>query len=432
MSRTVVHRYSDTLGATLLAVALGLAYATPELFVLAIVPLGYAAAGALSRFPEPTLSVERSLSPAAPVPGETVTVTLAVENTGSRTLADVRIVDGVPGELAVEDGPARGCLSLSPGETRTVTYTVIARRGTHPFEAPTVRCRSLTATRRVTTTAEADGKGAVRCETSVENRPPARPARSRAGSLPTDSGGPGISFHSTREYRSGDPINRIDWRRLARTDTLSTINFREQQAARVVVVVDARLPTRVAPARGHPTGAELAGYAAEQAYDALTAAGHQAAVTALGFDDTGTLPWVAAAADGGSVTEARRLFERAQTATDGGFSPPLDGPVDPDPTDETADALVARLPPDAQVLFCSPLLDDQSVSVVAAVRQRGYPVTVVSPDVTAGETVGGRLTGVERSDRITVLRARGVTVVDWSVEGALDAALIDLPAVVQQ
>ena len=429
MSRTVVHRYGRTLGGTLVAAALGLTYAEPALFVLAVVPLGYVAAGALSQFPEPTLAVERSLSPAVPAPGETVTVTLTVENTGERTLPDVRVVDGVPDGIAVTDGPARGCLSLSPGESGTVTYSVIARRGVHAFAAPTVRCRSLTATRLVTTAVEAGGEAQLRCETAVEDPPPARPTRSRAGSLPTDSGGPGLTFHSTREYRPGDPTNRIDWRRLARTDTLSTINFREQQSARVVLVVDGRPPSRVAPAAGHPTGAELAGYAAERAYDALTGAGHQAAVTALGLD-TDRLPWVPAAADGGSAAEARALFERVQAADGGGVTRTDEGPIDPDPTVEAARALTARLPPDAEVIVCSPLLDDHPVSVVEAVREQGYPVTVLSPDVTAATTPGGRLMAAAREDRTTALSVRGVTVVDWDRTEDLDAVLLSsLPGV---
>lgn len=429
MSRTVVHRYGRTLGATLSAVALGLAYAEPALFVLAVVPLGYVAAGALSRFPEPTLEVERSLSPAVPAPGAEVTVTLTVTNTGDRTLPDVRVVDGVPDGIAVADGPARGCLSLSPGESGTVTYSVVARRGVHAFEDPTVRCRSLTATRLVTTAVEAGGNERLRCETAVEDPPPARPTRSRAGSLPTDSGGPGLTFHSTREYRPGDPTSRIDWRRLARTDTLSTINFREQQSARVVLVVDARPPARVAPEPGHPTGAELAGYAAERAYDALTGAGHQAAVTALGVDSD-RLPWVPASADGGSAAEARALFERVHEANGGGVTPTVDGPIDPDPTVEAARTLTARLPPDAEVIYCSPLLDDHPVSVVEAVREQGYPVTVLSPDVTAATTPGGRLVAAARADRTTALSIRGVTVVDWDRTEDLDTVLLDsLPEV---
>jgi len=420
MGRTVVHRYSGALGGSLLSVALGLAYATPALFVLALVPLGYVAAGALSRFPEPTLSVERSLSPAVPAPGETVTVTLSVENTSDRTLPDVRVVDGVPEELVVPEGVARGCLSLSPGETRSFSYELLARRGTHAFSEPTVRCRSLLATRLVTTTVEAGGERSLRCERTVEQSPPTRPSRSRIGSLPTDSGGSGIAFHSTREYRSGDPINRIDWRRLARTDELSTINFRRQQAARVVLAVDAYPSTRVAPEAGYPSGVELAAYAAERTYDSLTAAGHRVAVAALGLDEE-TLPWVPA--DDGTAADARRLFDRVQVPTAVAHTTAVDGPVDPDPSGETARALLARLPPDAQVVYCSPLLSDRQVSVVEGLRERGYPVSVVSPDTTVSSSVGGRLTAVERADRIAALRARGVTVVDWELDRRLDDAL---------
>lgn len=442
MTRAIEHRWASGLVGTLLLVSIALLYAEPTLLVLAIVPLAYVAYGSLSSAPEPTVSIERSLSTTTPMPGTTVTVELSVENTGDRTLPDVRVVDGVPAELVVTDGPARGCLSLSTGERATVSYEVMTHRGEYDFGEPTVRCRSLSGSRMVTTTVSAGGDQRLSCSGTVAETARKRAVRSRLGTLPTDEGGPGLEFHSTREYRSGDPTNRIDWRRLARTDQLSTVNFREEQAARLVVVVDARPVTRVAPRAGYPTGAELAAYAGERAYAYLTSAGHQASVTALGLESAVRddhhpaegLPWVTATGNGGSTAEAIRLFEAIDRAADrGGVAEVVTAPIETDARTDIAETLLARLPPDAQVLLTTPLLDDLPISIVRSIRERGYPVTVLSPDVTASTTAGGRLIANQREDRLVTLRLGGADVVDWSPADPLEVALSSsLPEVIPQ
>ena len=433
-----VHRFSAGLSGTLFLVSLGLLYGTPSVLLLALVPLGYVAYGALSTPPEPTLAVERSLSARTVGPGDTATVEVTVTNTGDRTLPDVRVVDGVPESLVVSEGSPRGFASLRTGESLTLSYAVVATRGEYEFDPPTVRCRSLSATRVVTRSAAVDGDATLVCTTTVERPPVERATRTRTGTLPTDSGGAGLAFHSTREYRHGDPTSRIDWRRLAKTDDLSTVNYREEHAPRTVVVVDARPPTRVVPEAGYPSGTELAGYAANRTYESLTAAGHGVGVAALGLDDVGveghdgeTIPWVSAEGRGSTVPSAAVLFDAvaAAGAAGGSEADSPTGPLTPDTGDELARDLLSRLPPDAEVLFCTPLSDDRAVTIARTLRTSDTPVTVLSPDVTgATESVGGRVVASNRADRVAALRNGAVPVVDWSPSASLDTALGELMA----
>lgn len=440
MTRHSHHRWSVGLIGTLLLVSVGLLYGSPATVPLAIVPLGYVVYGALSSYPDPTVEIERSLSPAAPTPGSTVEVTLTVTNAGDRTLPDVRAVDGVPAELAVVEGSPRGALAVPAGASRTLTYAVMGKRGDYEFDDPAVRMRSLSGSRIVTTTVEPDGERTVSCSAAVDRSPVQRTARSRTGTLPTDSGGPGLEFHSTREYQPGDPSSRIDWRRLAKTDELSTINFREERAARLLVIVDARPPNRIVPRPGYPTGAGLAAYAGERAYEALTAAGHQVGVAALGLADAdldtihtgGAMPWVDPPSEGGSVAAARGLFDAvAETADEATTAPDpalrMSGSTGPD----VGERLLARLPPDAQVLLVTPLVDDEPVALTGTLRTHGVPVTVLSPDVTPADSPGGRVSGIRRRNDVATLRLRGVTVVDWSLSEPLATALeASLPEVI--
>lgn len=434
MRRDRQHRFGVALSATLLAASVALLYATPTAFLLAIVPLGYVVYGSLSSYPDPTVAIERSVSPAVPAPGTVATVTLTVTNTGQRLLSDVRVVDGVPDELAVVSGSPRGSLSIPAGEARTITYGLMAMRGEYDFEATTVRVRSLSGSRLVTTTPEVSGTETLTCSTSVERTPLRRTTRSRTGTFATESGGEGLEFHSTREYRSGDPMSRIDWRRFARTDDLSTIDFREEHATRLVIVVDARPSTRQAPHPGYPTGAELSAYAGERAYDALTTAGHQVGVTALGVDAADRdavptvdgVPWVRPPSDGGSETAARALFDAAYQAsdrhdTDRAFV--ADGRGSADDAEAAANRLRTTLPPDAQVLLLTPLLDHVPRSLASSIELQGVAVTVLSPNVTSTGTLGGRVTRLQRRNRARAIRENGTTVVDWTLTDPLDVAL---------
>ena len=443
--------------ATLALVSLGLLYASPLLLSSALVPLGYAVYGALSAVPaDANVRVERVVSEGAPTPGERVTVTVTVTNASETVLPDVRVIDGVPAELAVVSGSPRRTLSLRPGESATVEYAVVARRGEFPFEDASVRLRSLAASSIRTESVTVQGDDRLTCRYPLSDAAAEATTPRLSGTHPTDSGGPGTEFHSTREYRSGDPRSRIDWRRLAKTGDLATVSFREERAVRTVLVVDAREPGRVAPRPGVPTGAELAGYAGERLFEALTGAGAVTSVTALGVDGAATdapvrpgdLPWADGTADA-TTTLARSVFAAVQAAV--GTQPRTDDPLgdgtpadegattDDEPVrsgeadagvgasgeDERARLLLAQLPPAAEVVLVSPLLDDRPVSLVRTLRSQGHPVTVVSPDVTDTGSVGGTVAGVERRRRLRAVAAAGARTSNWTPEGSLERALAE-------
>ncbi|WP_123537118.1 DUF58 domain-containing protein [Halosimplex salinum] len=465
-------------------VALGLLYASPLLLAATVIPLGYVVYGSLSTVsPEAAVRFDRSFETATPPPGEAVTVRLTVENDSAATLPDLRVVDGVPDDLAVVEGTPRGCFALRPGESATVTYDVVARRGDFQFADPLVRLRPLSAGRVVTETVPAAGETTLSSLDPVSAAPVGSVTTARTGTHPVDSGGEGLEFRSTREYRPGDSINRIHWRRFARTGELTTVSFREEQAIRVVVVVDARPVGRVRPRAGTPTAASLAGYASERIYETLAEENVTTSLAAFGVDGAdpsvptgaGPVPWV----DGeraNATAVARTVFEAVRQVADdsdgeagvGGRgdgtrratdAPSVGGRGRPTGTGATADGqgasepapagaasppeapapdggaddvrmLLSQFPGTARVLFVTPLLDDWPVSFVRRLRRRDYPVTVLSPDGTGSDSIGGTVVARERDVRLADLSATGATAVDWdrteSIEVALSAALSNL------
>ena len=465
-----VKRWRVGLVATLALTGFGLLYARQTLIVAAAIPLAYVLYGTLSRVPDAGVTATRAFDVPDPTPGEPVAVTLTVTNTGDTTLTDCRVIDGVPEELAVTEGSPRACVAIPPGESADLSYTVVAKRGEYDFADPAVRLRSLAATERLTETYAAEGDETLSCANAVRDAPLLDAALPRAGTLPTDTGGNGLEFYATRQYQPGDPMNRVDWRHYAKTGEFVTVQYRQEQAIRTVVLVDARPLGRVTPEPGYPTGAELCAYAGERLFDALSDAGVSTSVTAVGVEQGALdglvgpdgLPWVDPEASGHRTSHVRTLFTGLQTVAGGGaetstltdFLGRRDAAVSGTTTrsqgdgethehdgeaaaetqpeaamapdgglDDRTRSLLARLPPNAQVVLCTPLLDDWPVGLARSLSVRGYPLVVVSPDVTGAATVGQRITETTRQLRLRTVERTGATTVSWNVDQPIDYAL---------
>jgi uncharacterized repeat protein (TIGR01451 family) len=321
-------RFTGGLLATLALAGTGVASGRPTLFVAAVVPLVFVLYGAVSvPTGDESIHVTRSFSTDSPLPGDRVTVTVAVENRGDGALPDVRVVDGVPADVRVVEGTPDAALALPDGGTATVEYTVVADRGQFPFDPVTARVRGTSAAAPLTLEVPADGATQLDCRVSVADIPLRRQTTAHAGTLPTDAGGPGIEFHSTRDYQRGDPASRINWRRYAKTGELSTVNYRERRAAAVVLAVDARAESDVAARSDTPSGASLSAYAAAQAVEPLEGSGHQVGLAVFGVEDpaTGTNPaWVAPGTGDAHHARIATVLDAA-----------VDGPTDPEHGGET-------------------------------------------------------------------------------------------------
>lgn len=439
-------RFAGGLLAALTLAGAGAASGHRVLFVAAAIPLAFVVYGALSTPGDADdLRVSRRLSTESPLPGDRVRVALTVENAGESVFPDVRVADGVPDGLRVVDGATAGGFALPAGESATVEYTVVADRGQFPFDAPTVRVRGAGAAVSRTASVPAAGADVLSCRVNVADIPLRRQTTGHAGTLPTDTGGPGIEFHSTRDYQHGDPVNRINWRRYAKTGELSTVNYRERRAAAVVLAVDARDVADVSARDDVPSGAALSAYAAAQAVEPLEAAGHQVGLAVFGLDDQsaggGDLAWVPPGA--GDVHHARlasvldaAVGRRDDPASETDEAGETDG-AERTPADEPADELraaadggdwldpetgvhasvrrfVERVSPGTQVVVCSPALDDFPVALARRLAADGHRVTAVSPDVTATDTPGRTLAAADRALALSALRETDARVVDWA------------------
>ncbi|MGM0448915.1 MAG: DUF58 domain-containing protein [Methanobacteriota archaeon] len=396
-------RWLGIAGAALALVGLGVLVRQPSLVLAGAVGVGYAVYARTGEAPTPTLAVTRSVSDEAPAPGDEVRVTVRAENAGGTALPDLRLVDGVPPGLAVVDGPARVATALRPGTAVTFEYTVRAARGDHEWEPLTAIARDAAGARERTTALDAPTAIACTPELSAGGDLPLRGLTTvHHGRVPTDVGGAGVEFHATREYRRGDPLKRIDWNRRARTGELSTVELREERAATVVLLVDARESAYVASDPDAETAVEASVAAAGQAFSALLDGGDRVGIAALSPLDCWLPP------GSGTVHAARG---RETLATDPALAPTPSG-------ERFYRSLWLRrfrrrLAGDAQVLFFTPLVDDTAVTVARRIDAHGHLVTVLSPDQTTTETAGRRLTAFERRRRLRALRSAGIRALEW-------------------
>jgi len=454
-------RWHGALVGALFASACGLYVGNYTLVLVAVVPLAYVLYGFVTDLGPPSLSVTRAVSEEHSDPGEPVTATLTVENTGDAPIPDLRVVDATPADVPVVEGAPRACTALRPGEAVTVEYDLLPPRGTHEFGAVTVRGRSLAGTVVGTTTVEPSGATELVCDTLLDEFPLQDETTQYAGKRVTDRGGRGVAFHSVREYRRGDSLSRIDWHRLAGGGDLATINYREERAASVVFVVDARPEADVSPPRGGPTATDLSVYAAAQGLVTLTGEGHEVGVTplvpsagerpvppgrgettrrraealldSLGRDDVPTTRAASgpvtgtddadAAGDDGDESGGGAVAGPDAVATDGA------GAADAPAVDGAAIGLrlAERLPADAQVVLCTPLLDDVPVDAIEQLRAHDHAVSLLSPTVTrpvdGSPTPGQAVLDLARRTRLQECTVLGVPTADWSPADPLGIAL---------
>lgn len=455
--------------------------------ILTFNPAAIAAAGTLLVFlaasimhtPASTanrLTAQYTITPTNPRPSEHATITLTITNTSDTTFTDLRLIDTVPEELKVTDGTPRAAQALRPNESLTITYDVLAKRGTYTFGPVVTRARTLMGTMWIQEVIQPEAEKELRCAVEIDNIPLEDQATNYIGRLLGNTGGEGVEFHSTREYHRGDSPSRINWRELAKRNELSTITYREQQAAHVTVISDARIWARASAGSGTTSAAVLGAYAAYQLTASLTAQGHYVGMVAPGIqprdiEQESQTPFPYRRFEhGNDVDQQHRAFRLLQhiddTVTSSDYDPTDTAPLrnlgegtfrdgktgnstfDINPYKRSIDSFVHDLTGWAgdttQFIYISPLLDDGAHGLCTQLHKMGCQVIVISPDIITASTtaaehnaqsqeptreptgtrtsISQRMIAVQRATRIESLRHAGITIIDWEPDTPLSVA----------
>ncbi len=430
-------------------VAVGLVTFTPVALAVAALLVVFLIAGVIQSPTPPAdkLVASYTVTPVHPRPADTVTVAVTVTNESQQTYPDVRLVDTIPENLEVVDGAPRRAATLRPGGSVTMEYDVIARRGEYRFGPVRARVRTLVGSMWIQQPLQTHTPASMRCAVRADDIPLEERATHYIGELLSDVGGNGIEFHSTREYHRGDAPSRINWRGLAKRQELSTITYRERQATDVTIIADARPPSQVSAGPGEPSGATLATYATYQLLSTLIERGHYVGVAIPGLQPSGTTTgsFPCRRIDHGRGDGQKRLVfglfeevdrlarangtedDESSTATASGTTFARRGTH---VSENFVQDLTGWVSPSTQFVFVSTLLDDSGQELCQQLRQRGFPVVVISPDVTISPrsvsasgrdrsenaddtTVPNQTVRLRRGARVENLRQEGYTVVDW-------------------
>ena len=390
----------------LIAVGLGVVASQPGLVLAGTIGIAYAAYSRTATEPQlEALKVERTLSDENPQPGDEVHVRVRIENAGGSVLSDLRIVDMVPDHMIVTEGAPRLGTALRPGKSVTFTYTLVAERGKYSWPV-------YIAGRDYSGSIERDAfvipdvtLSCIPTLKTLTDMPVRSQTSQYSGGVATKVGGSGLEFFSVRDYRPGDEMKRINWRQLARTGELSTIEFREEKAATIVLLFDGRQSAYAAPEPTVKHAVDRAVEAGGEVFGSLYDNGDLVGLAA--FD---TVPcWLSPGAGSEQLERARLLFAEHpaissippdQLERQGGYVDPLTH-------------VRRQLPTSSQIVLFSPICDDYGAEVARRLNSSGHLVTVVSPNPTADNTLGQRLARVERMIRINNLREKGIRVLDW-------------------
>lgn len=410
---TTTNQWRGLTGLSLLTLGLGGLFQVPGLVLVAGLLLGVLGYTRITSLPELELSVEREFDTEHPAPGDTVTVSITVTNDGDSILPDIRLIDNVPARLAVSDGSPRHATALRPGEAATYEYDVLAVYGDHEFDSMHVATRGASGHRERRETVETDQMTLV-CEPGVlQEDVPMHPATSGiTGRVRSESGGSGQEFRAVREYRRGDPLRRVDWNRLARTGDLASLQFTEEQAATIVLVVDARSSAFKSPAPGSLSALDRSLAGASQLFTNLDSDGDQIGLASMSSE----LLWIAPSAGPEHRAQVRSTLQNDPTFE-------LKDQGKPFESRRYVEQLRRRLPNDAQLIVLTPLVDEAAVDVIRRLRAYGYGTTVFSPDPTSTETVGSTVARLRREIRLTGLRQADVPLVDWDEGEPLETAV---------
>lgn len=406
---TATGRWRVGLVVALVAVGVGVIAGSTAIFLSSIVGLTYAAYGHVIPSPTTSFAVERRVEPESPDPGEPVEVVVRVTNEGANPVADVWIADEPPESLIVEGEPC-GTASLRPGESATVAYAVRARRGSYEFGPVTLLAHNVSGGE--TELKRFDAAGEFTCDERVDGLPLTGQTIQYAGRVETDVGGEGVEFHSIRSHHPTDPMNRVDWNRLARTGELTTVEFREERAARVVVAVDVRRVNAVVRDPAELDGVALATHAADRIVEALLGENNQVGVVQYGGRGDYLLP-----------RSGRDQLARARRLLDGEWCESFGHRRWLPWGHRNVDRFCRHLADEKQVVFVTPALDDDPVLSARQFRAYGHQVTVVSPTVVDGATPGGSIERIARERRLREFREHDVRVVEWAPDEPLHGAI---------
>jgi uncharacterized protein (DUF58 family) len=382
-----------------------------ELAVVAV-PLVVALVAGRRAAPPPAWRIERSLSSARVLEGESVTVTVTLRAEGSLPL--VELLQPLPPRVELTRGRNHAFFTLPAGGEIRWTFELRGAGRQHlRLDGPYLRLWGPLGLAAAETQQRAPAVVAVYPRPApIRNLPHPARTQTSVGNYVSPAQGEGIEPGDIRPFAPGDQVRHVNWRATMKLGTLHVTRHHQERNADVVLLLD----TLSEVGRDGETVVDVAARGA-----AALAAAYLARKDRVGLIEYGGQPrWVR---PGAGRAQLERLLDTLLSASvvftyvdrDLGLVPPR------------------ILPPQALVLALSPLLDRRFVRAAADLAARGFDLLViaVSPVPLAHAAVprsrvadlAARLWALERRAELDEYRRRGLAIVEWDGPEPLEAAL---------
>jgi uncharacterized protein (DUF58 family) len=401
-------------GLSALGLLTALVFARPELVALTA-PFLLALAAGLALATPPRLALEVRLGADRALEGDTVDASILVESAGPIDRLDLFLK--LPEGIELADGRNPVGLRLGAGERRELELVLHAKRwGGHVLGPTFARAR--------------DPLGLLVWETAAATQPQLRvypredvlrhvlqprDTQAYAGNEVSRRKGEGIEFADLRQWTSGDPVRRVNWRASARRGELYVNESHPERNTDVILFVDSFAEVRQA---GQST-LDLAVRATSTLADAYIRRRDRVGLISFG----GILRWLV---PGTGLVQLYRIVDAL-----------LDTEIVLSYYWKDLDVIPRRtLPPSALVIALSPLLDGRSVGALLDLRARGYDLAVVdvSPVPFVERPNGGLdaiaydIWALRREALRHKLHRAGVAVAEWRTDTPLQSVLEEVTA----
>jgi len=365
----------------------------------------------------PTLRIRHTASQHRMIEGEELEITVDIASEfGNVGQHFISVIDQLPARARLIGGENHFLGPLLGGQSVQLTYQVVLPRGEHEFSGVVVTAWSRwgMASRMESIPHETTVIAHTRTEPlgAISIHP--RRTRAFAGPVKANLGGQGLDFFGCRSYVPGDDIRRINWRAYARQDTLIVNEYELERLADVSIIVDARLQAHCL--LGDETTFDYSLRAAGSLASHFLRVGN--IVGLLVYGDI--VQWVF---PGVGKHQERKIFDALASSYAGNKE-----------VFEDLRKIPTRLfPAQSQLVFVSPLIDDDDVEVIALLIDRGYSVILICPHAATweAEQIGSslsaqtatRMSNLRRSLFLDSLVRTGTRIVNWDIAEPLAQAI---------
>jgi uncharacterized protein (DUF58 family) len=231
-----------------------------------------------------------------------------------------------------------------------------------------------------------------------------------SGPIPARLGGSGINFWGVREYHPGDPLRRLDWRRMARhSHQFFTKEFEQEEIADIGLILDARQKTDLRI--GEDSLFEHSVRAAASLAEVFLSQGNRVSLLVYGKQTVSLFP-------GYGKVQLNRILHTLSQVT-----------VAADDNSRSLDSIPLNIfPSHAFLLVLSPLAPNDWL-LFPRLRAYGHQVLLISPDpiefarplltTDLVTRLATRLTKVEREREFNKIAHLWIPVIDWQVSRPL-------------